>query len=365
MAEVEKKVRKKTSTKYPKFSLMESLEIAKTIIDNNAGRSYDRLSLAESIRQSPGSSKFRMLIIASSKYGLTTGSYNAPKISLTPLASSILKPKSDAEKQRALKEALFNVDFYEKLFNMYNKNKIPAKEHFKNTLEREFEIPQDDTEQCYNLIMQNAKELNIIHKISGNLYFNLGLFGNQEIVGKEVIETIEEENNEVNEGKIESIEKDESKIKDITSEIEIKKISKPKIFIAHSKNKKILEQIKQILEFGQFEPIIAEEVETSAIPIPTKIFGLMRECHCAIINISADEQEKMPDGSYKINENVLIEIGASFLMYNQKVILLVDKRIGLPSNLQGLNKCEYEGNELSWPTGIKLTKVLQDFRKLD
>ncbi|GAH57964.1 unnamed protein product, partial [marine sediment metagenome] len=32
----------------------------------------------------------------------------------------------------------------------------------------------------------------------------------------------------------------------------------------------------------------------------------MRRCNCAIINISADEQEKLPEGSYKINENVLI-----------------------------------------------------------
>lgn len=91
----------------------------------------------------------------------------------------------------------------------------------------------------------------------------------------------------------------------------------------------------------------------------------MRGCDCAIINISADEQEKMPDGSYKINNNVLIEIGASFLMYNQKVILLVDKRMNLPSNLQGLYRCEYEGSELSWETGIKLTTVLQDFRNSD
>jgi len=50
-------------------------------------------------------------------------------------------------------------------------------------------------------------------------------------------------------------------------------------------------------------------------------------------------------------------------MYDQKVILLVDKRIELPSNLQGLYRCEYKGNELSWDTGIKLTKVLQGFRK--
>jgi len=363
MTEIIKKRRKRTSKKYPKFSLLESLEIAKAIINNNAGQPYDRLSLAESLRLSPGSSKFRMLITASTKFGLTIGSYASSKIELTPLAISIFKPQSDAEKKKALNRALFNVDFYEKIFNKYNKNKVPAKKHFKNTLEREFEIPQDDTEQCYNLIIQNAKELNILHKISGSSYINLELFGNHEVAEEEFTKTLENENSETVEGEIESPEIEGSKVNKIISVADVKKITKPKVFIAHSKNKKILEQVKQILEFGQFEPVIAEEVETSAIPIPKKIFGLMRECNCAIINISADEQEKLADESYKINENVLIEIGASFLMYDQKVILLVDKRMELPSNLQGLYRCEYEGNELSWDTGIKLTKVLQEFRK--
>ena len=352
MTEVKKKRKKRTSTKYPKFSLLKSLEIGKAIVDDNASQPYNRLSLAESLGLSPGSSKFRMLLTASSKFGLTIGSYNAPKISLTPLAESILKPKSEEEKENGLKKALFNINFYKKIFNMYNNNRIPQKQLFENTLQRDFGIPQDNTEKCYNLIMENAKDLKILQKISGNLYINLSLFESQETAEEEITESIKKEIVEAAEENIEYAKR-----------AELKKELKPKAFIAHSKNKKILKQITDVLEFGQFKYVIAEEVETAAIPIPDKIFGLMRECNCAIINISADEQEKLSDGSYKINENVLIEIGASFLMYDRKVILLVDKRIKLPSNLQGLYKCEYEGDELTWDTGVKLQKALQDFRK--
>jgi predicted nucleotide-binding protein len=137
----------------------------------------------------------------------------------------------------------------------------------------------------------------------------------------------------------------------------------PRVFISHSKNQKIVGQIKQILDFGQFQYVVAEETETTAIPIPDKIFGFMRDCNCAIINISADEQEKRPDGTYGINANVLIEIGGAFLNYDRKVILLVDKRIQLPSNLQGLYRSEYEGDELTFTTAMKLQKALTDFRK--
>jgi len=361
MSEIKKKKRKRSSTKYPKFSLLKSLEIGKSIMDNNAGTPYDRLTLAKSLNQSPGSSKFRMQIIASSKFGLTTGSYNAPKISLTPLAVSILRPKSEEEKENALRKALFNIPLYKKIFEMYNGNSVPKKQLFKNTLQREFEIPQDDTEQCYNLIMKNAKDLEILQEISGNLWINLNKFSVGEDISEDISEIPEDISEDIKKDSVYA-KKAEKKIKKITSEVELKKELKPKAFIAHSKNNKILGQLKEILDFGQFEYIIAEEVETTAIPIPEKIFGLMKKCNCAIINISADEQEKLPDGSYKINENVLIEIGASFLNYDKKVILLVDKRIELPSNLHGLYRCEYEGEELPFSLFGKLSKALKGFR---
>jgi hypothetical protein len=62
---------------------------------------------------------------------------------------------------------------------------------------------------------------------------------------------------------------------------QIQEIVKPHVFISHSKNKKILEQIKEMLKFGNFDYEIAEERETTSIPIPDKIFGLMCACNCA------------------------------------------------------------------------------------
>ena len=106
----------------------------------------------------------------------------------------------------------------------------------------------------------------------------------------------------------------------------------PTFFISHSKNAKILNQIKSNLEFGGFSYKVAIETETTAIPIPEKIFGMMRDCNCAIVNVSADEQERSEDGSYGINANVLVEIGAAFLAYNQRVFcwstnVLLSRRI--------------------------------------
>jgi predicted nucleotide-binding protein len=88
----------------------------------------------------------------------------------------------------------------------------------------------------------------------------------------------------------------------------------------------------------------------------------MKDCNCGLINISADEQARN-DESFGINSNVLIEIGAAFLKYDKRVILLIDKRMTLPSNLKGLYACYYQGDELSWEAGLKLQKALTEFRK--
>ncbi len=91
----------------------------------------------------------------------------------------------------------------------------------------------------------------------------------------------------------------------------------------------------------------------------------MRECEAAVINVSVDMATSPTDAApaFKINENVLIEIGGAFLLYNKKVILVVDKRITLPSNLQGLYRCEYEGDSLDWDAGMKLQHALLNFKQ--
>jgi len=367
-----KKKRTRATTLYPKNSLAEALKLAESIRDNNAGQPYNRIDLASSIDLTPSSSFFRLLITASNKFGLTEGSYTSENIALTELGQQIVSPTSDEEKSEGLLNALYNVPFYKQFFEKYENNRLPRKDLLLNTLEREFNIPHADREQCYDLLIKNANELGLLKDIKGTLYVRI----EQPSISEEGIAEIDESGNDIvqrisdenqDNALPETIQKE---IKpDISPPILKEKIlsdaattSKPRIFISHSKNTKILNQIKSNLEFGGFKYKIAIETETTAIPIPEKIFGMMRDCNCAIVNVSADEQEKREDGSYGINANVLVEIGAAFLAYNQRVILLVDKRITLPSNLQGLYRCEYEGDELDSTSITKLQKGLLQFR---
>jgi hypothetical protein len=136
-----------------------------------------------------------------------------------------------------------------------------------------------------------------------------------------------------------------------------------RVFISHGKNQELVEQVETLLSLADINSEIAVKEETSAIPVPDKVFNAMRRCSAGIIIVSVDEGNKDTSGNYRINENVLIEIGAAFVLYERKVVLLWDKRMAVPSNLQGLYRCEFEGNDLNWGAGMKLMKAIKGFKK--
>jgi predicted nucleotide-binding protein len=133
-----------------------------------------------------------------------------------------------------------------------------------------------------------------------------------------------------------------------------------RVFISHSKNKEIVEQIKTMLNVAEVPFDIAVEHESTAIPVPEKVFSAMRNCTAAIICVTADHAPV--DSNFQLNQNVLIEIGAAFVLYDRRVILVWDKRLPVPSNLQGLYRCEFEGSELSWSRGMKLMEAVKQFK---
>jgi predicted nucleotide-binding protein len=161
-----------------------------------------------------------------------------------------------------------------------------------------------------------------------------------------------------------------------------------RVFISHCQSKNILRQVRQMLDYGKVEMVIAEEKETAGVPLSDKAFDLMWECNSAIINISPDAekkqekrhekkkqekklekkqekiQEKKQEVTLGINENVLAELWGAYLHYKKRVILVIDKRLKdkLPSIMQGLITIFYERNQLSWTDGMRLQNALNEFR---
>ncbi|MBT3402036.1 MAG: hypothetical protein HN420_18850, partial [Rhodospirillaceae bacterium] len=139
--------------------------------------------------------------------------------------------------------------------------------------------------------------------------------------------------------------------------------AKPKVFISHSANMDIVDQLKTMLDLAETDYEVAVEEESAAIPVPDKVMEAMRRCTAAVICVTADEANKRDDDSYDVNPNVLIEIGSAFVLYERRVVLVWDRRVVVPSNLQGLYRCQFEGDELAWSSGMKLMAAVAKFKR--
>jgi predicted nucleotide-binding protein len=137
-----------------------------------------------------------------------------------------------------------------------------------------------------------------------------------------------------------------------------------RVFISHGKQREIITQIKELLAFGNFEPVVSVERESTAIPVPEKVFEDMRSCGAGVIHVGGEGKylDKNGNEHTKLNDNVLIEIGAAMALYGKKVILLVERGVTLPSNLQGLYRCDFEGERLEYDSTMKLLKTFSQFR---
>lgn len=331
------------------------MRVGQAIVDSNAGKPLDKLTLAQGMKLSPTSSLFTRLLSSSQLYGLTSGTVYSESISLDTLGSNYFYPRSESEKSGALALAAVNPPLLKKIYDHFDKNKVPELGMFRNVLARTFGIKAERVNDAAKIILDNARFAGLIQTIQGAEYLNVakatqGMVAPTLGIPSPPTPLEEEPVQPAVEGEIPQ---------------EKEGPEKNRVFIGHSKNEKILGQVKQILEFGGFEPIIAEAMETTAIPVPDKIMEAMHQASAAIIIISADTSTKDEEGKekFKINENVLVEIGSAFVLYKKKVILLVDKRVSLPSNLQGLYLSYFEGDTLEWEAGMKLQKALIEFKK--
>ena len=354
-------------TACPSVTLAEALAVPQAIKDNFAGQATAPLLVAEACGVTPASSNWRVLTGAAVAYGLTNGAYNSKEISITPLGERIVAPLIEGDSEIALREAALKPTILSEFYHQYDRNKLPKVEIAYNVLQKKG-VPAERLENAWNILRANATRTNMLRVIGGNEYIYLDLEGRQVECTVDEVEVIEPTAADILVVPDEVLEK--MNITPPTAptpqRAELKR-EKPNIFISHGKNNTVIVgQLKELLTYGQMEPVVSIERETTAIPVPDKVFDDMRNCDAGIIHIDLEE-DPIGDGNqtYRhLNENVLIEIGAAIALYGKRVILLCKKGTLLPSNLQGLYRCEYEGNQLDYASTMKLLKTMQELRTM-
>lgn len=347
-------------TNVPSCTVEDALVVPQAIWDNLAGKPCTPLQVCTALNLSPTSSKWRDLSGASIAYGFTSGGWNAKTITLEVLGKRAVAPTEEGDNLLAIKEAIQKPAILGRFFEYYSGKKFPKDIIGENML-IDWGVPKERVESVLDLIKTNGLFGNLLSEIKGSLYITLDDISAPSMNTEEKYDEDEQEQ-PLPPGLIEKL--DVPPTANVITALP-NDTSNNKVFISHGKNRQMVENLKELLKFGSFDPVVSVERETTAISVPEKVFSDMRSCCAGIIHI--EEEKALLDASgteHKVlNENVLIEIGAAIALYGNKIILLCHKGISLPSNLQGLYRCEYDGDKLDYDATMKLLKTFNSFKE--
>ena len=353
-----------SQTDFPQVTLQDAQRIAVGIWENFAGKGASPPNVALAIGMSPTSSTWRAVCGSSIAYGLTTGGPNAETITLTPLGRRLVAPETEGDDVRARGEAVTKPRILREFFERYRRAKFPNDVIGANVL-ASMGLPKDRAAAGIELVKANGYYAGAIRDTPTGPFVNM----ESPVVPSPAATAAPEDD-------AEQKPDDESGPRGMAvppladsktppaAPATVTPVEQNRVFISHGKQRTILAQIKELLTFGKFEPLVSVERESTAISVPEKVFEDMRACFAGVIHVSAEAELLDTQGNrhVKINDNVLIEIGAALALYGKKIILLVERGVTLPSNLQGLYRCEYEGDRLDYDATMKLLKTFNQFR---
>jgi hypothetical protein len=349
---------------FPAHTLEKALVIINALVDKGGSKPMDRLLVADAIGRTPSSSEFKRLLSSSRAYGLTLGTEKAEYIAPTELGLKITKPLQPQEALEGKVQACLAVDILRKVYRSFNKQKLPDTNFLKNTLERSYKLTTESADELAGLIVENAKFCGILQDISGSKYIRMD--------EPSLVQASSAQNSDSG---AEGQETEDSfgafeRTPPLNPSPPVPQIEKkPKLFLAHGKNQKPLNELKKILEGFGIQFVVAVDEPHAGRPISSKVAGLMEECTAGIFIFTKDEPflRKRADGDteevWRPSENVVYELGAAGILWGQKIIILREDGVNFPSDFSDLGYITFKEAEIS-SKAMEIMKELIAFKLL-
>lgn len=345
----------------PRHDLETAVRVARVLEDHYGGGPASPLDVGNSLESTPASSWFRTLTGAAIAYGLTDGGSNSAEIKLTPLGQRVVAPTSEGDDEAALREALLKPRVVNDFLTKYDRKKLPPENIAKNVLAT-LGVDKEATARTYDKILASARYAGALRVMKGGDEW-VELRGARRAAPSEAGE--DEEPRDVDEAIQEEpvATKDESE----ATPGDGQEPTKPKpIFVGHGKNKGPLAKVEDILKSFNipYKKAIAEA--NLGQPIPTKVKGVMRECGSAILIFTKDEKFLDADGNevWRPSENVVYELGAASLAYDDRVVIFMEDGLTFPANFDSIGHITFQPDAIEART-MDLIKELIGFRLLN
>ena len=159
---------RRSSKNIPSMAFEEALVLANGIWEYASGQRIRRLTLFDQLNKSPDSGPSRLLITASSKYGITSGGYRADYLELTPDGRTASDPEGN---RRAALLAMFKLaiqsnSYFSALYDSLKGTKLPSTKVMEDTV-IESGLEEDEAKRCVETFVVNAKYIGLVRVLSG------------------------------------------------------------------------------------------------------------------------------------------------------------------------------------------------------
>ena len=335
--------RTRVTRPYPTYTLEDALSVARAIYEVNAGLPFDRELLAGALGTTPKSSAFTMRLNASAAYGLTEGGYNDPDIRLTELGETIVSSTpGDAGRSHAVAKAAANPDTFGGFYRLFDGRRLPQSNYLHNILERELGIRSNLADECLGILWDNGEFAGLITEgADGEYYVRLPEPG--------VVSDVAPHPNSV------------------ATDMPAPYVAQPvggapegggspanekSVFIGHIGDSEAAAYVVSMLdEFGitTASPRIPED--DAGLLVPQEVSQAMRDSGAAVLVFRSG------DDAWSSRDRMIGMLGASSVLFDDRVVLLHEDGERMSISLEGLNHIDFD-HERPGESGMNLLVAL-------
>ncbi len=326
----------------PRHSISEARRVAQAIEDHYGGTSASPMDVATSLESTPSSSWFRTVTGAAVAYGLTEGAYNSNEIKLTPLGRRLVAPMAEGDDQLALVEAIQRPRVMREFLRKYDRKKLPPELIARNVLTG-MGVDKDATERTLKVVLDSAETAGVIRQLKGEDWVDLR--SRQPTATSPAAEEVEVDV-EATDDFPDATDERNRIVSEPVPPADV--VAPMKIFVAHGRSTKPLDQLKQVLNEWQVPFVVAADEPNAGRPISEKVAELMKSCTAGIFIFTADDEFRNATGEavFRPSQNVIYELGAASLLYGRKIVVFKEKGVTFPSDFRDLGWIQFERDAL-------------------
>ena len=131
--------------------------------------------------------------------------------------------------------------------------------------------------------------------------------------------------------------------------------SMPRVLISHSGDVKAVERILEMLELVGLPFDVIERSAERNLPLSDQTLKAFQRCNVGAFLL---RNEDLDSNKSLCANGLFIEIGAAFVHFDRRVILVLKGNGPLPQGLQQLQACRYE-SDVTWEVAVELAKKIR------